>query len=274
MDLIDCHIHSACSDDGRDPMLDMARASYYAGVRFLCFTDHVDLDDYRTGLPDPQCFSQRERTRTAYRETLAAAPPDISVRLGVELGEGNHDPARARAIAASPEFDFVLGSLHNVSGMQDCCELDYRSETACKKLFDLYVTELIALSKLDFYDSMAHIGYPIRYAHRAGFTDLAIDMNTYGDELTALLQNLIDGGRGIEINTAGYRDEAVGGPIPSANVLRRYRDLGGEIVTIGSDAHSVSQAAAGIAPGLELLQRVGFRYAAVFENRKPRFIRL
>lgn len=274
MDLIDCHIHSACSDDGRDPMLDMARASYYAGVRFLCFTDHVDLDDYRTGLPDPNCFSGRDARRAAYREALAAAPADISVRLGVELGEGNHDPARARAIAASPEFDFVLGSLHNVSGMQDFYGLDYRSEAACKKLFSLYVAELLELSKLDFYDSLAHIGYPIRYARRAGFTELAINMSSFGDELTVLLQNLIDGGRGIEINTAGYRDELIGGPIPPADVLRRYRDLGGEIITIGSDAHSVSHAAAGLKPGLELLQRVGFRDVTVFENRKPRFIRL
>lgn len=272
MDLIDCHIHSTCSDDGRDPMLDMARASCYSGVRYLCFTDHVDLDDYRTGLPDPGCFSSRETTRAAYRETLAAAPANISVRLGVELGEGNHDPARAKAIAASPEFDFVLGSLHNVRGMQDFYGLDYNSEADCKKLFDLYVSELLELSKLDFYDSMAHIGYPIRYARRAGFTSLAINMSTYGDELTVLLQNLIDGGRGIEINTAGYRDELIGGPIPSSDVLRRYRDLGGEIVTIGSDAHSVSQAAAGLRPGLELLQRVGFTRAAVFEKRKPHFI--
>ena len=274
MDLIDCHIHSACSDDGRDPMLDMARASCYAGVRFLCFTDHVDLDDYRTGLPNPNCFSQREATRAAYREALAAAPADIRVRLGVELGEGNHDPARAAAIAASPEFDFVLGSLHNVRGLQDFYGLHYGSEAACKTLFDLYVSELLELSKLDFYDSMAHIGYPIRYARRAGFPNVNINMSTYGDELTTLLQNLIDGGRAIEINTAGYRDELIGGPIPSADVLRRYRDLGGDLVTIGSDAHMVSQASTGLRPGMQLLQRLGFSHVTVFENRRPRFINL
>lgn len=274
MDLIDCHIHSTCSDDGRDSMLDMARASYYAGVRYLCFTDHIDLDDYRTGLPDSDCFSRRDATRSAYRETIAAAPADISVRLGVELGEGNHDPARAAAIAAAPEFDFVLASLHNLRGMQDFYGLEYESEADCKQLFALYVSELLELSKLDFYDSMAHIGYPIRYARKAGFRGAAINMSTYGDELTVLLQNLIDGGRGIEINTAGYRSEYVAGPIPSPDVLRRYRDLGGELVTIGSDAHMVSQAAGGLRPGMQLLQRLGFSYVTFFENRKPRFIEL
>mgnify|MGYP003607517485 CR=1 FL=1 len=274
MDLIDCHIHSDCSDDGRDSMLDMARASYYAGVRSLCFTDHVDLDDYRTGLPDPNCFSQRERLRTAYREAITSVPLDISVRLGVELGEGNHDPARAKAIAAAPEFDFVLGSLHNVSGLPDFYCLDYNSEDECKKLFELYVSELLVLSKLDFYDSMAHIGYPVRYARRAGFHSAAINMSSFGDELTALLKNLIEGGRGIEVNTAGYRDERIAGPIPSPDILRRYRDLGGEIVTIGSDAHMVSHAAGGIRPGLQLLQRLGFSYVTFFENRRPRFIKL
>lgn len=271
MELIDCHIHSSCSDDGRDAMLDMARASYYAGVRFLCFTDHVDLDDYQTGLPDPSCFSRRETTRAAYRELLSAAPADINIRLGVELGEGNHDPARAAVIASAPEFDFVLGSLHNLRGMQDFYGLDYRSEADCKKLFSLYIDELLELSGLDFYDSMAHMGYPLRYARRAGLS-ADINMSSCGDALTAVLQNLIDGGRAIELNTAGYRDARIGGPIPPADVLRRYRELGGELVTIGSDAHMVSQVSAGLRPGLQLLERLGFSHVTVFENRKPRFI--
>lgn len=274
MELIDCHIHSACSDDGRDPMPDMARASRYAGVGFVCFTDHVDLDRYETGVPDPDCFANRAATHAAYRETLKAAPEGLKVRLGIELGEGNHDPARASAIASSAEFDFVLGSLHNVRGMMDFYGLSYVSKDFCKEMFDRYVAELWELSKLNFYDSMAHIGYPMRYSRRAGFADMAIDMRSYGSELTEIFKNLIQNGRGIEVNTAGYRDEYIGGPIPSADVLRRYRELGGELVTIGSDAHCVSQAGAGLRSGMELLQRLGFSYVTVFENRKPQFIKL
>ena len=274
MDLIDCHIHSIFSDDGCDPMPDMVRASYYAGVRFLCFTDHVDLEDYRTGLPDPDCFSQRKKACAAYREVLALAPADISVHLGVELGEGNHDPARAAAIAASPEFDFVLGSLHNLRDEIDFYGLSYESEAQCKTVLDRYVAELLELSTLDFYDSMAHIGYPIRFTRKAGFLNTAVDMCTYGDELTALCNNLIQNGKAIELNVNSYRDKRIAAPVPSADVLRRYRDLGGELVTIGSDAHSVSQAGGGLKLGMELLQRLGFSYVTVFENRKPRFIKL
>lgn len=274
MELIDYHIHSVCSDDGRDPMPDMARASRYAGVSFLCFTDHVDLDYFESGIPDPDCFLNRRQMRAAYRQTLKAVPEGLKVFLGVELGEGNHDPARAKAIAASKEFDFVLGSLHNVRGMMDFYGLVYESEEYCKEMLDRYMEELLELSKLDFYDSMAHIGYPVRYLHRAGFMDMAINMRSYGSELTEIFKNLIQNGRGIEINTSGYRDEHIGGPIPSADVLRRYRELGGELITIGSDAHSVSQAGVGLRSGMELLRQLGFLYVTVYENRKPQFIKL
>lgn len=274
MKLIDCHIHSTCSEDGLDPMPDMARASHFAGVGFVCFTEHVDLDRYETGIPDPDCFSHRRDTHAAYRKTLETAPGDLKVRLGVELGEGNHDPVRAQAIAASEEFDFVLGSLHNVLGTMDFYGLSYESEAFCKKMFDRYVAELLDLARLDFYDSMAHIGYPVRYSRKAGLKDTAIDMHSYGDELTEILKTLIQTGKGLELNTVGYRDEYIGGPIPSADVLRRYRELGGELITIGSDAHSVSQAGSGLKLGLQLLQRLGFSYVTVFEGRKPQFVQL
>ncbi len=273
MELCDYHIHSICSDDGHFTMAEMALASYKQGVRRLCFTDHCDLDDYMTGYPKSDSYSHRERSISMYKDALAVIPPDMKLFLGMELGEGNHAPVRAAEIAASEELDFVLGSLHNLENIIDFYEMRYESYEQCIKLMDEYADELIDLSKMDFFDVMAHIGYTIRYMRRDGF-DVSFDIKNFGDKTEAILKNLIERGKGIEINCSGYRTKTIGAPIPSEDILRLYKKLGGEIITIGSDAHRTNQAGKGLTEGLDTLRTLGYKYYTVFEKRKPEFIKL
>ena len=120
---------------------------------------------------------------------------------------------------------------------------------------------------------MAHIGYTRRYMLRDGY-DLPLTMENHGDELDAIFRTLIAGGRGIEMNCSGLRNPGIRDTIPVFSVIRRYRELGGEIITLGSDAHCTADAALGNARGLELLREAGFRYFTVFRQRKPEFIKL
>ena len=209
----------------------------------------------------------------ALKQALADKPADMRLFLGMELGEGNHDPARAAEIAASPELDFVLGSLHNLEKKTDFYEIHYESYEQCAQLMDEYADELVALSKLDFYDAMAHIGYTIRYMRRDGF-DVSFDLEHFGDKVEATLKNLIAGGRGLEINCSGYRTKRILSPVPGVDILRLYKQLGGEIITVGSDAHRTNQAGKGLAEGLDTLRELGYKYYTVFEKRKPEFIKL
>lgn len=273
MELSDYHIHSICSEDGHYTMSEMALASYAQGVRRLCFTDHCDIDDYMTGYPKQNSYAHREKTIEMFKQALADKPADMRLFLGMELGEGNHDPARAAEIAASPELDFVLGSLHNLEKKTDFYEIHYESYEQCAQLMDEYADELVALSKLDFYDAMAHIGYTIRYMRRDGF-DVSFDLEHFGDKVEATLKNLIAGGRGIEINCSGYRTKRILSPVPGVDILRLYKQLGGEIITVGSDAHRTNQAGKGLAEGLDTLRELGYKYYTVFEKRKPEFIKL
>jgi len=273
MHLTDYHLHSTCSGDGHNTMLEMMLASYKKGVDILCFTDHVDIDYYLTGEADPNCFSNREKMREMYEEALSCAPKDMVVRLGVELGEGNHDTQHAIEIASSPEFDFILGSIHNLKGKPDFYDIQYRDEKFCRELIDCYMDELLELARIDCFDVMAHIGYPIRYTRRAGF-DMEINLKTYGEKLEQILKTLIENGKGIEINCSGFRNPLVGGTIPTIDVLKLYKDLGGEIITVGSDAHRVDQAASGLAEGFDILRRLEYKYVTVFEKRKPQFIKI
>lgn len=271
--LTDYHIHSDCSSDGYHPMREMAAAAYARGIGLVCFTDHCDLDDFITGRPVADPFDHKERILEMYAQALSGKPEGLEIRLGLELGSGNHDPAQAAEIAATKELDFVLGSLHNLRDTPDFYEYDYQSGAECRNLIDRYLDELLELAKLDFYDVMAHIGYTVRYMRRQGF-DLPVSATAYPDKMGALLRALIEGGRGIEINCAGYRDPVVGGAVPTADVLRRYRELGGEIITVGSDAHKLEHAGVGVREGYELLRELGYRYITVYEKRRPRFIKL
>ena len=271
--LTDYHLHSTCSSDGHNTMLEMANASYENGVRTLCFTDHVDLDYYLTGEPDSNCFSNREKMNKMYGEALRGIPGEMKVFLGIELGEGNHNPLRAMEISASEELDFILGSVHNIKEKPDFYDIKYNDEKFCRELIEIYLTELLELARIDCFDVMAHIGYPVRYIRSAGF-NLDISLVSYRDEIKQILQTLNENGKGIEINCSGFRNPLIGGTIPSVDVLQLYKELGGEIITVGSDAHMTKHAGTGLREGFDILKQLGYKYVTVFEKRKPQFLKI
>jgi len=273
MFLTDSHLHSICSVDGHYTMLEMAGASHEKGVDTLCFTDHCDIDVCATGEPNPDCFSIYGKMVKMYEDTISAAPQGMTIRFGIELGEINHDPQRAAIIASSKELDFVLGSLHNLKGIPDFYDIEYRGEEHCQSLIDDYMDELLEYSTISCYDVMAHIGYPVRYTRKRGY-NTEISLNTYEEKLRQILKNLIAGGRGIEINCSGFTNPLISGPIPTLDILKLYKDLGGEIITVGSDAHKVEQAGQGLREGFEILRTLEYKYVTVFEKRKPLFLKV
>lgn len=270
----DNHLHSTCSTDGHNTMAEMALASYEKGVRYLCFTDHCDLDHFKTGVPDPHCFDMREDMGKMFQEAKRAVPWDMQLFQGIELGEGNHDVKRMAEIAASPELDFVLGSLHNLKDTVDFYVMNYPDARFCQRVAEQYLDELLELAALDHFDVMAHIGYVSRYIRRDGFTDFTLDMKHFGDRLDALLKTLINAGKGIEINCSGLRNVNLEDTMPSFDVIKHYRDLGGEIITVGTDAHRAADAGFGLRQGFDILRNLDYNYVTIFRNRKPEFLKI
>lgn len=269
--LADQHIHSSCSEDADDTMLDMATASAAWGVTDICFTDHCDLENPETAVYDENCFAYWPRALEQFREAKEGSP--IRVRIGVELGAANHHPDRAREIAATEGLDLVMGSIHNLRDTADFYYLKYESVSHCLALLDRYADELLEYAALDCFDVMSHIGYTRRYMQRAGF-NIEFGLDRFGDKIEAVLKTLIQNGRGIELNCSSPKLDPEPTPTPVMDVLRLYRQLGGEIITVGSDGHRVSMAGKRIQWGHELLKEAGFRYAALFEQRKPSFYAL
>lgn len=270
----DHHIHSNCSSDAEDYMLDMAMACGELGVNRICFTDHCDMDDYITGNPMPEAEELWRASIDAWRETVAHVPTGLDVCLGIELGEMNHDLARARALIESvPELDFVLASIHNLRATPDFYALRYESEAHCRALLDRYLDELTEVAALPDYDILSHIGYTKRYMLRAGYSVFVEDAQ-YEDKVRLLLRTVIENGKGIEVNTSGLRHPAILETIPSVKILRIYKELGGEKITVGSDAHRTIDAGRGIHQSFELLRSLGFRYVCAYRKREAEFIPL
>ena len=271
MFLTDYHVHSDVSEDSDAAMWDMVRAEAAAGVGIVCFTNHCDLFRWQDDAPNPRCRVVTSESAEKLREMCGAHRVPIEVRLGTELAEGHRDPALAGELAADPALDFVLGSLHLLPGWGDLHDLHYTSAEQCEFFFDLYLDELQQIAALDFYDVLAHLGYGRRYMRRAG-VDAAMTLSRFGGKIERLLRTVVEKGKGLEINCSGIRDGC--GPFPSEEILRLYRSLGGEIVTVGSDAHSPRNAAKCVREGHEVLRRCGFDHVTVFRQRKPEFIKL
>ena len=210
MFLADYHVHSSCSFDAADRMAAMARAELKMGVVEICFTDHADFGDQQTIQLGPERFQLPKSQVKQFIEAMEKAPEGIDIKLGLELGEGNHDPARAKRVYAMPEYDFILGSLHNLRDEQDFYYIKYESYDQCWELYDRYLDELIELAGINCFDCMAHIGYCLRYMHRQGF-DAEIPARALGVEGVGLEE--AQGGlvrRDYAVVEAVYRDSALG----------------------------------------------------------------
>ncbi len=270
MILADFHAHTDCSPDASGSILEAALAAIEKGVSILCTTDHVDIDDYRTGKFQPDCFSKREEMQRQYAEAKARVEGRLDLRLGIEFGGANHASQELVKDVTSTGLDFIIGSIHNVRDNPDFFCINYKNAAQCKALIEKYIEEHFQLVRLGCFDVLGHLGYTKRYMKRRGF-DIGLD--GFEASLAELFGLLRDSGKGIELNTSGLRD-GTGATFPEFKFLKLYRELGGEIVTIGSDSHRPEDIGSNLEDGMELLRGAGFKYFTVFKDRKPEFIKL
>lgn len=264
--LTNYHFHSCCSFDGEHPLWEMCAAAEAGGVRNLCLTDHCDLLDGK-GQPDDS-FSW-EAVDGQLADTRARL--GLEVRRGIELGEAILRPEAAEKILARAGIDFVLGSMHTDRQGIDYYYMHHEDPALCRKQLEEYLLCLLELAKTDFFDSLAHLNYPIRYMrYRDG---VEVTLAPLEELVYEILKTLVYRGKALEVNTSGYLT-CGGEPMPPERILRMYRELGGELVTVGSDAHVPENMTLGLERGMELLRQCGFRYLTLYKERKPQQIML
>ena len=269
----DFHVHTNVSPDSNAPIADVVQTAIEKGLSGVCFTDHCDLIDGEVpGRPVPESYTRWMKSHAEIEAARAKWGGQIEILHGMELGEIVQAPEAAARAAETPGLDFILGSVHAVTGWKDFYFLDYTDHDTCRKLADLYLDDHIRMAELNLMDAVGHIGYFNRYMTQAG---LYVDMMDYEEKLRHVFQILARNGRGIEINTSGLRRNP--GPhflIPDLPALKLFRECGGEIVTTGSDAHMATHVGCHLAEAEQLLRAADFQYMTIFRDRKPEFLRL
>lgn len=261
MILADVHTHSSFSTDSDEPLRELAQAAADKGLKTLCVTEHHDFDHPHTGdflLDVP-----------AYREELMRVRGEFSDRLevlfGVELGLLDYAAPRLYEFAKSADFDFIIGSAHQVDDL-DPYYPEYFDKMGDKNgIAHFFDTMLSSVKAFDDFDILGHLDYIVRYSRAKSYSP-----PDYREVIDEILKAVIAKGKGIEINTAGVR--SLGYPHPHPFVLKRYKELGGELVTVGSDAHDRTRIAFGFDKAEQVLKAEGFKYYAVFRARKPELI--
>ncbi|MCL2828266.1 MAG: histidinol-phosphatase HisJ family protein [Oscillospiraceae bacterium] len=270
--LFDFHLHSNVSSDSDEPMEHIVRTAIAKGFSGICFADHCDLISYEApGVRLADCYELWEPSYGEIARIRAEFGDEIEILHGMELAEIAQDEERARQYANPPGLDFLLGSVHAVTGHSDFAFIHFADILDISGLMAAYLDENIRMAEINVMDAVGHVGYPSRYLARQGFP--TFDLMEYEDQLRHLFEILIQNGRGIEVNTSGLR-QGLGFPYPSFPALKLYRELGGEIITVGSDAHRAVDTGGCVREGYDLLREAGFRYTTVFRQRKPAFIKL
>ena len=267
----DYHLHSSHSGDSKAPMEEMVLRGIAQGLNTMCFTEHHDIDfpDSPEG-PGSVFFLNTDSYLYDLARLKEKYEGKIRLLFGVELGLQAKSFRDISVYAKSYEFDFIIGSSHICHGRDPYYPDFYEGRSEEEAYREYFESELENIKKFSCFDVYGHLDYVVRYGPNK---DREYSYEKYRDILDEILKTLIEREKGIEINTGGLSG-GMRDLHPCVDVLRRYRELGGEIVTVGSDAHSPGEIASHFDRAAEALKACGFQYYTIFEKRTAEFRKL
>lgn len=264
----DFHMHTEFSGDSAAPVRTMLDAALERGMEAVCITDHIDEDypeDSETGA-NPFLFDLDQYFQVL-REIKKEYADRLDVRIGVELGLQPHLGERYGRITEKYPFDFVIGSLHLIHGQDPYDGVIFEGRSDADVYREAFQATLENLDHVSDFDVLGHLDYVVRYGRRQA---REYSYQAFSDEIDEILKKVVRMGKGIEMNMGGFK-YGLGFCNPHPDVIRRYRELGGEIITVGADAHRPEHAAFDFEKAGDILRSCGFRYYAEYRNRKPIF---
>ena len=261
--MFDFHMHSRVSFDGKETGLAMAKAAVAAGLKEICFTDHLDYD------PTGQLGSMVFDTAAYNAEYDDLEIPGLIIRRGMEFGMTADNHARFRKDLQRRPFDFVLGSIHFVDGLDVYFPSYWENKTIHQAERRYLEATLECVQAHDEFDVLAHLTYIAKTtAHPA---PRPVPFDDHREIIDEILRILAAKGKGMELNTSGM--DRCGAYLPAAEYFRRFKELGGEIITIGSDAHQAHRVGQYTFDACDIFRDI-FGYVCTFENRQPVFHKL
>ena len=261
--MFDFHMHSTVSCDGHDTPEKMVAAARKMGLKEICFTDHVD--------EDPRIDSSHlQYTLEAYEAAYGNLHDDqVKLRFGMEFGLLPNNQALAAQRIRERNYDFIIGSAHYADNIDVYLPEFWEGRTVLAAEQVYLHGALDCVIAHDDFDVFGHLTYLSKA--KVHPTHIPVDLNTHKEVVAEIFRVLISKGKGIEINTSGV--DRCGAYLPAPEYLRLFKDLGGEIVTVGSDAHTHDRVGQYCKEACQIVQDI-FGHVCTFENRQPIFHKL
>lgn len=261
--IVDLHVHTDNSFDGNHSATFFCEQAEFMDLRAVAFTDHCEVDQFNG---DPtyekrifQAFFEVSKVRSAFRGKLL-------ILNGIELGQPAYDIETANKIVNSHDYDQILGSVHNLRGGEDFYFMENLTLSEAERLLKEYFEELIELLKWGNFDVLAHLTYPLRYFYSK--SNLEIDLDKFKTQIDEILLLTAKSNKALEINTAALR-QPLNKLSPEVDIVKRFKELGGKYVTVGSDAHYAEHLAADIDMAYSCALEAGFDCITFFQKRTP-----
>lgn len=259
--IIDTHTHTDNSFDGNHSPVYMCEAAANKGLKAIAFTDHCEVDAFDA--------DGERNVRQAYFEIAKARSAFMGKLLvlnGIELGQPAYDIETAEKILASQKFDVVIGSVHNLRNRQDFYYIEDFSDINIEETMKEYFDEILTMLEWGNFDILAHLTYPFRYLYSRN--NIREDIGKYKTQVDEILRLTAEKEIALEINAAGLR-QPVNRLSPEADTVKRFRELGGKLVSVGSDAHFAQHIAVGIKDAMAVAKESGFDCVTLFQKRQP-----
>lgn len=271
MILSDYHSHTSFSSDSDADPEDMIRQAVSAGLHTLCITEHMDYDF-------PKCYELSfEFDPDEYFKKLLTLKEEykkeLNLLIGIEAGVRPYLAERYRSLLSSYPFDFVICSTHLVHDIDPYYRSYWEEHGIIRGLEDYFEEILETLEAFSDFDVYGHLDYVVRYIPEdmRKKENFSFTYARFPKQIDEILRKIISLGKGIEINTAGYK-YGLNRPNPDYEIIKRFHELGGQYITIGSDAHEPKHIAHSFSEAETIIRAAGFSEYAVFEQRKRRML--
>lgn len=266
--IVDLHVHTDNSFDGNHSATFFCEKAEVMELRAIAFTDHCEVDQFRVDEQYEkrifQAFFEVSKVRSAFRGKMI-------VLNGIELGQPAFDIECSEDIIKRYEYDQIIGSVHNLRGGEDFYYMKNLSLDEAENLLKQYFDEIIIMLEWGNFDVLAHLTYPLRYFYSQ--SNLEIDLQKFDSQIEKILKLTIENDIALEINTAALR-QPLNRLSPELDIIKRYKDMGGKYITVGSDAHYAEHLAADIEVAFDAALEAGFECITFFQKRTPMLMKI
>jgi histidinol-phosphatase (PHP family) len=255
----DYHMHSLFSADAKYSIQAMCESAIQKGIPEIGLTEHFNLH-----LIERPVFYQPERWWKEIECVRKSFEGQLIVRAGIEIGEPHRFPDEVRTLLNRFPYDYAIGSLHYVG---DNFVFDNRllRRAGADAFMRPYFRELGEMTREPQFDVLGHLDVPVRNGKPIWGS---YDPGRYEELIRVVLQNCIRHGIALDVNSGGFRRPAKN-LMPDLRVLQWYREMGGERLTLGSDAHTPAEVGLYLDQALKGIQESGFKYLTQYIKRQP-----